>query len=198
VELEATSWVFEPGHRVRLALATSDWPNIWPPPTPGTLTLDRATLELELPAVDGPAASTRAPAFARASGEDSHAAASDDPQPPVVWRIEHDVLGRETRAVTRHGADYDGHEGARVEERYDGLVAVSTADPGSARAEATASYRIGWPQATVRTEARLDLRSNADAYHVVVDVVAEELDADPDGSGFRVERRFERAIPRRC
>ncbi len=32
LELEATSWIFEPGHRVRLALAGSDWPNTWPPP----------------------------------------------------------------------------------------------------------------------------------------------------------------------
>ena len=137
------------------------------------------------------------PAFTPSPDKDAHAADTDDPQPPVVWRIEHDVLGRETRAVTGHGADYDGHEGARVEERYDGVVAVSTTDPGAARAEATASYRIAWPEATVRTEARLSMRSDAQAYHVVVDVVAEELDADADGVGFRSERRFERTIARR-
>ena len=45
----------------------------------------------------------------------------------------------------------------------------------------------------METEARLDLRSDAEAYHVAVDVVAEEL----DGELGRVERRFERTIPRR-
>ena len=34
---------------------------------------------------------------------------------------------------------------------------------------ASASYRIRWPEADVITEARLDLRSDADAYHVVIE-----------------------------
>ncbi len=38
VELEVTSWAFEPGHRIRLDLAGSDWPNAWPPPRTGTRT----------------------------------------------------------------------------------------------------------------------------------------------------------------
>jgi putative CocE/NonD family hydrolase len=197
VELEATSWVFERGHRVRLALAGADWPNIWPPPTPGTLTIERGELALVLPTLEGPPTIGEEPVFAPSPGSDPHAAETDDLQPPVVWRVEHDVLGREAHAVTSHGADYDGHESARVEERYTGLVTVSKTDPGNARAEATASYRIAWPEATVRTEARLALRSDASAYHVVVDVVAEELDAASDGVGFRSERRFERTIERR-
>ena len=32
LELEATSWTLEPGHRLRLALSGADWPNTWPPP----------------------------------------------------------------------------------------------------------------------------------------------------------------------
>jgi hypothetical protein len=55
---------------------------------------------------------------------------------------------------------------------------------------------LRWPEAGCATEARLDLRSDADAYHVVVDVIAEELGGAPDGLGRR-ERRFERTIPRR-
>jgi predicted acyl esterase len=32
LELDATSWVFPPGHQLRLSLAGSDWPNIVPRP----------------------------------------------------------------------------------------------------------------------------------------------------------------------
>ena len=32
LELDATSWVFPAGHRLRLSLAGSDWPNLVPPP----------------------------------------------------------------------------------------------------------------------------------------------------------------------
>jgi hypothetical protein len=53
---------------------------------------------------------------------------------------------------------------------------------------------IRWPEAECATETRLDLRSDAHAYHVVVDVVAEELAETGIG---RRERRFERTIPRR-
>jgi putative CocE/NonD family hydrolase len=193
VELEATSWVFEPGHTIRLALAGADWPNIWPPPSPGRLSFDRATLSLVLPAVDAEPPLGEPPAFAPSPGEDPHAAEPAGEQPPLEWRIERDVLGRRAKAVVAHGSDYEGAEGARVEERYEGEVGVSTVDPGDAWAKARCRFVVRWPEAECATEARLDLRSDAEAYHVVVDVVAEELGDRPA----RRERRFERTIPRR-
>ena len=132
------------------------------------------------------------PVFDPATGEDAHLPDEGTPQ-PVVWRVEHDVLGRETRAVIEHGTDYEAEHGSKVEERYEGSVGVSTTDPGNAWARARSAYRITWPDADCRAEARLDLRSDATAYHVVVDVTAEEV----GGELGRHERRFERTIPRR-
>ena len=194
LELDATSWVFEPGHRVRLSLAGADWPNVWPPPAPGRLRVDGSKLALLLPVVQGPPAIAKPPSFTPSSGEDPHAAATSSEQPPVVWRIERDVLGRTSEAVVSHGATYAGELQSSVEERYEGRIGVSTTDPGRAWARATARYVIRWPEADCATEARLDLRSDADAYHVVVDVVAEELAETGIG---RRERRFERTIARR-
>ncbi len=48
----------------------------------------------------------------------------------------------------------------------------------------------------MRTEARLDMHSDADAYHVVIDLVAEEVGPAPGVEPFRRERRFERRFPR--
>ena len=190
IELEATSWIFEPGHRVRLALSGSDWPNTWPPPHGGVLSVDRSSVELELPVLDGPPVAP-APVFQpppRASTPEE-----DADEPPVVWRIEHDVLGRETRVITAYGSDYGGLFDAKISERYDGAVGVSRNEPGSAWARAETRYRIEWPEATVATVARLDFRSDAGTYYVAVDVVAEE---EGDGGIGRIERRFERTIPR--
>jgi uncharacterized protein len=193
VELDATSWVFEAGHRIRLSVSGADWPNIWPPPTPGTLKVDRSALELSLPVLDGGPPIAEPPTFAPSRGEDTHAAEPAGEQRPTVWKIERDVLGRERRAVISHGSDYEGMEGARVEERYEGALGVSTDDPGLAWARGSARYRITWPEVTATTEAHLDLRSDADAYHVVVEVVAAE-----EGGGIGGHtRRFERTIPRR-
>jgi uncharacterized protein len=187
IELEATSWIFEPGHRLRLSLAGTDWPNVWPPPFAGSLEIDRASVALALPMLAGEPVAP-APELPPPPPEDS---TDDDAGPPAVWRTERDAA--ETRAVTSYGSDYDGPLGARIAERYDGTVGVSPNDPAQAWAHGSARYRIAWPETAVETEARLDLSSDADAYHVVVDVVVEEA----DGELGRVERRFERTIPRR-
>ena len=191
LELEATSWIFEAGHRLRLALAGSDWPNTWPPPHRGTLAIERATVELELPVLDGPPTEpppTFHPPRAHDDGEESAV------QPPVVRRIERDPVGRQTRVVTSYGSRYTGPYDARIAELYDGVVGVTEQHPGRAWATARASYEIAWPETTVTTEAHLHLRSTSTTYDVLVEVVASE-DA-PDGIG-HVERRFERTIPRR-
>jgi hypothetical protein len=190
LELEATSWVFEPGNRVRLALAGADWPNTWPPPHGGMLEVGRSTVELELPVLEGDSGAPP-PVFLPPRPKEDE---PDEEQPPVVRRVERHPERSETRVVTGYGSKYSSDFAARVTERYDGEVGVSTRDPGDAWARAITRYRIEWPEATVSTEARLDLRSDADAYHVVVDVVAEE---EGDGGVGRIERRFERTIPRR-
>ncbi len=213
VELEATSWIFEPGHRARLSLAGADWPNVWPPPHGGALEVDRSTVELELPVLDGTAPTAAAPVFQLPRGPEPEPAETgeeeepaeetddtEDAEPAVVRRIEHDGVGRQTRAVTAYGSEYEAPFGAKVRERYEGVVGVATSNPGRAWARASARYDIAWPEATVSAEAHLDLRSDAEAYHVVIEIVAAEhpegVEDAGDGIG-HVERRYERTIPRR-
>ena len=194
LELEATSWIFEAGHRVRLALAGSDWPNTWPPPHGGTLHVERATVELELPVLSGKAPSLPRPTFQPAPPRQATAVDHEDPHTQVIRRIDHDLVGRQTRIVTGYGSRYDGPFDAKIGERYDGVVRVAAANPGRARARARARYDIEWPETSVSTEAHLDLRSSSSSYHVLIEVVA--MEDGPDGLG-HIERRFERVIPRR-
>jgi hypothetical protein len=95
--------------------------------------------------------------------------------------------------VTSYGSNYDAPFDARIRERYDGVVGVAASNPGRAWARASARYDIEWPETSVSTEAHLHVRSDADAYHVVVEVVATEDGADGIG---HIERRFERTISR--
>ncbi len=39
IDLDATSWIFHPGHSIRISLASSDFPNIWPSPYPAESTV---------------------------------------------------------------------------------------------------------------------------------------------------------------
>jgi putative CocE/NonD family hydrolase len=192
-ELEVASWGYEPGHKIRLDIAGTDWPNAWPPPRPVTLTIERAGSTLVLPTLTGPSPIAERPALPEPTRqaqplESSRGAA----MPSVTWRIEHDVVAKQTRAVTAYGGTGEA-EGVRpkTEERYEGTVGVSTEDPGDAWVEARASNTLHFPEATVTGEARWTIRSDAESYEVDVDATLTE-DGEP-----RWSRRWTRRIPRR-
>jgi hypothetical protein len=204
LELDATSWVFPAGHRLRLSLAGSDWPNLVPPPAPVTLTVERDGSVLALPVLDGPAPAPppslpppRPPAEASTpttgSGEPdprtagAHGASS--PDPPTRWRVARDVLGHASEAEIDHGGRSLLPDGAVLVERYRGTVGAA-ADPGPTWARGSADLQIEWPEATVATSARLDLRGDADAFEVRLDLEARE------GDQLRWTRSWHRRIPR--
>ncbi len=193
VELEAASYVFPPGHRVRLALAGTDWPNTWPPPTPVTLAVDRSRVQLELPSVDGPGPVAEPPPFsappARGGAEDEDDSDGDDIGTPI-WRLEHDVLARRSRAVVDHGGTSRGPHEARVTDWYQGQVEVSLLDPGRSSATARCRFELAWPDVTCAADARLEMVSDADAFHVTID-----LEVTEDGVPF-AQRRWTESIGR--
>ena len=99
IELEATTWVLVPGHRLRLAVAGTDWPNCWPPAHPLTFSVQRDSIRLDLPTVaELPA--VRDP-FGAAPGP------GDSDAEGVEWRYETNVLAREARVHTRYGGPYE-------------------------------------------------------------------------------------------
>jgi putative CocE/NonD family hydrolase len=190
IELDATSWRFETGHRVRLALAGTDWPNIWAPPGPVTLAVDRDGIALTLPVV--PPSVNTPPDLARPSPPTAHAQDEHDDD-PVVWRVEHDVLDGVTRCVIAHGTTYRGAHGVHVRESYAGDIDVARHDPGRGHANARSRFELAWPDGTrVASEARLRMRSDATDYHVEV-----ELDVD-DGDVPFARRRWSEVIGRQC
>ncbi len=186
LEFDATSWIWEAGHRIRLAVAGSDWPNAWAPPQRGELhlTLEESTLELPVLAGDPPVVD--APQLAQPS-----AGASENPPSPVVWRLEHEVVERVTRAVVEHGGISELSNGARLDERYGGTVGVSTAEPGVAWAEGKNSFEVTWPEVTARAEARARLQSSSESYELHL-----ELDVWADGALIE-SRSWDRRYPRR-
>ena len=183
LELDATSWVFPAGHRLRLSLAGADWPNLVPPPGPVTLTVDRDGSALTLPVLDGPSPcpppSLPPPRPSDPTGAPGTSPA-DRPEPPdrpPLWRVVRDVLGRRTEAEIDHGGRTRLPDGAVLVERYRGTVGTALDQPGLTWARGSADYRIEWPEATVATSARLDLEAR-------------------EGDELRWTRSWHRRIPR--
>jgi hypothetical protein len=207
LELDVTSWVFPAGHRLRLSLAGSDWPNLVPPPGPVTLTVERDGSTLTLPVLEGPSPApppSLAPPRPADPAEPTEAEAGDPgadprlaggramspPDPPTRWRVVRDVLGHQTEAEIDHGGRTELPDGSVLVERYRGTVGVALDRPGPTWARGSADYRVEWPEATVATSARLDLRGDADAFEVELELEARE------GDELRWARFWHRRIPR--
>jgi uncharacterized protein len=182
VELDATSYVFEPGHRIRLDLAGSDFPSSWPPPFAGSIEIDRMGSTLVLPVLEGPPV-LPPPVFDPGA---------DEPSRPerVTWGTHEDVLTRERSVSIDHGG-VRGRSGlADGSDRYWGEITAGIHDPGNSRANAGASLVLAWDEVSVRTESRAMLRSDPDNWHLSI-----ELEVY-DGDEMIAERRWERTTPR--
>ena len=79
------------------------------------------------------------------------------------------AASRDPARTTRHRSAGGSRSGTRARR------ASRRTTRHSAWARGRTTYRITWPEADVRTEATLDVRSDAEAYHVVITLIAEEL-----------------------
>lgn len=184
IELDATSWIWERGHRVRLDIAGSDFPSSWPPPEAGTLTVDRAGSALVLPVLRGPSPDPDPPSFA-----------PGDPAPHrvehVTWYHAQDIASREHNVTIDHGGVRGaGADGLDYLDRYGGTIAVRWEEPGIAHATGGTVYELGWPEVRVRTESRGTLRSDATTWYLEL-----ELEVQENGETIAT-RRWERTVPR--
>lgn len=134
IPLHFTSWIFEPGHRIRVAVSNALWPMFWPTPFPMTTTLDvgAGQSRISLPTIPGQSreAARRA---AEAVGSDnlSHSEVRSFPaaeNPGLGWigpaRIERDELAGVTTVTYSVGSTNN-----RVVVKYQ----ASDTDPAKAR-----------------------------------------------------------------
>jgi hypothetical protein len=189
IELDATAWRFEAGHRVRLAVAGADWPNVWP--TPGTATLDvyrgpATPSRLYLPVVpdDGPLA---APAFMPSPVVARDGSAME---PPATWTVTRDAMTGRVAATIRVETSHATPEGTRIERDAGSTCEVDPADP--AHAVARGWHRCSSVQDGHRTEGQAEvvIASTETDFHVTIDL-AVTVDDDPP-----VTRRWDEHIPR--
>jgi uncharacterized protein len=182
--LDACAYTFAPGQRLRLSIAGADWPNTVAPPEPVTITVHGG--QLVLPTWTGP--SPYDPPDLPPGG-----AASDD-GPGIVWRVERDVLCRETACVVDHGSTYEVPHDGEATEHYRGRVVVDTRTFGQ-RADGEVLFRLAWPEATVETRSRLDVRVGGTDYEVTLELEAVEA-PDTDGQRVIARRRWNQSLPR--
>ncbi|MGH2521722.1 MAG: CocE/NonD family hydrolase [Anaerolineales bacterium] len=191
IPLKVVSWVFKPGHRLRVSISSSDWPTIWPSPLPATNKIyhGRARPSRIILPVAGPSNSPISnPQFQPAIALPPRAETRSE---RPIWRVAEDVVEgvstvyvRDCHRVRPVGEDFE------VEEEQ--IVEAGASDAHPDRAYAKSLQRISMFQPAGRTDlfGRIALRSTTTQLHVDV-----ELRVRVDGEKF-FDRQWVETIPR--
>ncbi len=170
IDLHNTSWVFEPGHRMRLSISNAQWPMFWPTPHPLTtdLFLGEHGSRIILPVIPK-AKRPQQPQFLVPEREDAMPGfASLDLGTTSgfgeVSKVERNPQTGETlvRATSHSGAQLPwGKEIYRelIEHRS------SDSDPAHTSVLGEHSFTVELPQRTLLWEGKLDFRSDADNFY---------------------------------
>lgn len=209
VPLRTAGYRWRPGHRVRVALASSLWPVLWPSPYPATLRIHRGAAtpsRLELPVVPpaGGPGDAPVPAF-RTDPPELHwpiPEPADGGGParwdPPVWRIEEDVIAGSLTVHVHDGGEDIVPDGRRLYAAETIRMTAWDEDPGRAELDAHVVYR--WQErevdrdgALTAIEIRAEARQTSTATDFDLDV---RLEVDMDGEQ-AFERAWRESIPRR-
>lgn len=171
VPLDTTAWRFEKGHRIRVSVCSSDFPNLWPTPYPGRNRLyvgGERLSRLFLPVV--PSAEPTTPPFGLSSVSVS---VYDSPLDAPAWQIVEDVLN--DRVCLK---------------LYSLELWASNRNPAEVSATGKHSRHFSRPGMEVHVETNTTLRSTEEAFHLAI-----ELHVTLNGFP-HFQRRWVRSFPR--
>ena len=195
IRLRPAGYRFLAGHRIRVTVASSAWPVIWPSPFDaefelhhGPATPSRLILPV-VPSAGGPG-DTAVPAF-KTTPPDKPGLGGEGPADDPGWTITTDVLAGSVTVSVHDGGEDVLADGRRLYAAETLTMTAFDADPARAILDADVVYR--WHEHTFETEirARSYQTSDAEAFHLSVD-----LEVDVDGARF-FERSWRESIERR-
>ncbi len=194
VTLRAAGYRFAAGHRLRVSIATSAWPVVWPSPLPGSLAIHHGgerPSRLILPVVPAAGGTGDLPAPPlKASPPDLRGVGGEGRSDEPVWRIVRDVVGGGTTVEIHDGGEDVLEDGRRLYAAESIRITAFDADPPTAELAADVVYR--WREHEFETEirARSTQTSTAESFSLSVD-----LAVDVDGEPF-FERTWSETVPR--
>ncbi|HEY7522371.1 MAG TPA: CocE/NonD family hydrolase [Candidatus Limnocylindrales bacterium] len=190
VPMRGCGYRFLPGHRIRLSVASSAWPIIWPSPDAAVHVLGHGGAtgaRLILPAVAPPGSAT-VPAFKTSPPEVE--TVGDGVDDPPAWRVIDDVLSGEVTVATFEGGSTVTPDGTRLygSERHE--MTACDATPAEARMTSEIVYRLEQDGARIEAIATAETASTASELHL-----RGELRVRLDDEAF-FERTWDERIPR--
>lgn len=154
VELEATAWRFRPGHRIRVSVNGSDFPNVWPTPSPGRVELywgPRLSARLSLPLWPARPPQEDQPPYRFRPSPNPPPAKAAGGQPPR-WQVVRDVLERRTRFLLSGSGEFCVHDD----------------EPAKAWAKQTSRRDVALPGMNIASAATGILNSDSQSFHMTI------------------------------
>jgi putative CocE/NonD family hydrolase len=190
IDLDATSWRFAPGHRLRLSVSNADFPNMWPAPELATSRLHFGGAQpsrLLLPVLPEPSEPLPAPDFAPSPFPIEEEPARE----PAPWRVTRDLMqGRTELTIESHGVS-EPDPGYVLEASSVATASVNERNPAQAWMRGHQVDRYRWPGQTIELQRRGQITSTESAFNVTLHV-AITIDDVP-----HFERRWVASFPRR-
>jgi putative CocE/NonD family hydrolase len=193
VPMRACAYRFEPGHRIRLSVASSFWPVIWPSPFRAEYRLHiggETDARLILPTVPVGDGAREVPSFKTTPAGLRNVGSSSDE--PATWRVTDDVIdGSVTVSSSEFGEAVlpDGRTRLYTGERLE--MTARDDDPAHASLHNEVVYRLRQHGSETLIEASGTIRSTETDFHMNVG-----LRVTLDGAPF-FERGWLETIPRR-
>jgi predicted acyl esterase len=190
IDLDATSWLFEPGHRIRLSVSNADFPNAWPSPALATSRLHlggERPSRLILPVLPEPAEPLPAPDFAP-----SPFLIEDEPaEEPRPWQVKRDLMRGRTELTIEGSGTSQPDPGYVLESSTMATASVDERNPAHAWMRGRQIDRYRWPGQTIELESRGQITSTETSFNVTLHVEI-TVDGLP-----HYERRWVASYPRR-
>ncbi len=168
IELHVTSWVFPPGHKIRIAISNALWPMIWPTPESMTTSLylgGEDASRLELPIV--PAESSSQPKFPPVEPDPpmtEKITSKGEAWPPQEWTVTHDLMNGKTR-VFWSGNDESHFPWGGMKDHEQMSYEVLDSKPEANTVHGEASTTVELPNRVLVWSVVLDLRSDAKNFY---------------------------------
>jgi len=165
IPLKTVSYVFEPGHRLRLAVSGADFQNAWPTGQSGVHTIHRGGRYVSRIIV--PAVSQQSPELAKPILPELPPADPQGLRRPTEYSITQDLAARTTSVRLHQDSE---SRGDLLSLRSEFLVSQDS--PAEAELTAQAHYRISRPQYEMEIRADETTTSDADVFRHTVKVTA--------------------------
>ena len=172
IPLDCTAWRFARGHRIRLSIASADWPNVWPTPYAATNHVywgAEHPSRLILPVVPARGSATPPPFQASRQSVARHAEALD----PPTWRVSRDQLTGRAMLDLEFGGRWRVGDTAVVEREASSRFDVNPCDPSDAGAKAHHIFRLVRPNHVTEACADVAVQATATHFHITIELVVE-------------------------